>query len=256
MVDTAWIRNSIDAFIRARQAEAGAHPAPMADKLTLLRRATFDLTGFPPTPAEMDNFLRDESPQAYEKLIDRLLASPQYGERWGRHWLDVVRYADTAGETADYPVLLAWRYRNYVIDAFNGDKPYDQFLREQIAGDVLANQQPSENYAEQVTATGYLAISRRFGFDSENYHHLTIQDTIDTLGQSVLGLSLGCARCHDHKFDAVSMRDYYGMYGIFDSSRYAFPGSEQKQKYRAMVPLLPPRESISNTAPSRSLWIC
>ena len=245
VVDTAWIRNSIDAFIRARQAEAGAHPAPMADKLTLLRRATFDLTGFPPTPAEMDNFLRDESPQAYEKLIDRLLASPQYGERWGRHWLDVVRYADTAGETADYPVLLAWRYRNYVIDAFNGDKPYDQFLREQIAGDVLANQQPSENYAEQVTATGYLAISRRFGFDSENYHHLTIQDTIDTLGQSVLGLSLGCARCHDHKFDAVSMRDYYGMYGIFDSSRYAFPGSEQKQKYRAMVPLLPPRESIS-----------
>ena len=143
-------------------------------------------------------------------MID-LLASRHYGERWGRHWLDVVRYADTAGETADYPVPLAWRYRNYVIDAFNADKPYDQFLREQIAGDVLANQQPSENYAEQVIATGYLAISRRFGFDSENYHHLTIQDTIDTLGQSVLGLSLGCARCHDHKFDAVSMNDYYGL---------------------------------------------
>ena len=169
---------------------------------TLIRRATFDLTGLPPTPDEVDAFLQDESPQAFERLIDRLLASTHYGERWGRHWLDVVRYADTAGETADYPVPLAWRYRNYVIDAFNADKPYDQFLREQIAGDVLANQEPSEKYAEQVIATGYLAISRRFGFDSENYHHLTIQDTIDTLGQSVLGLSLGCARCHDHKFDA------------------------------------------------------
>ncbi len=244
VADTAWIRNSIDAFIRVRQEAAGVNPAPMADKLTLIRRATFDLTGLPPTPAEIDAFLKDESPQAYEGLVDRLLASSHYGERWGRHWLDVVRYADTAGETADYPVPLAWRYRNYVIDAFNADKPYDQFLREQIAGDVMANQQPSENYAEQVTATGYLAISRRFGFDSENYHHLTIQDTIDTLGQSVIGLSLGCARCHDHKFDTVSMHDYYGLYGIFDSSRYAFPGSEQKQKFRSMVPLLPPGESI------------
>ena len=244
VVDAGWIRNSVDAFVLAQQEAAGVHPAPMADKLTLIRRATFDLTGLPPTPAEIDAFLMDESPQAYEKLVDRLLASTHYGERWGRHWLDVVRYADTAGETADYPVPLAWRYRNYVIDAFNTDKPYDQFLREQIAGDVLANQQQSENYAELVIATGYLAISRRFGFDSENYHHLTIQDTIDTLGQSVIGLSLGCARCHDHKFDAVSMNDYYGLYGIFDSSRYAFPGSEQKKKFRAMVPLLPPSESI------------
>jgi len=244
VADTGWIRNSIDAFIRAPQEAAGVHPAPMADKLTLIRRATFDLTGLPPTPREVDEFLHDESPQAYAKLVDRLLASRHYGERWGRHWLDVVRYADTAGETADYPVMLAWQYRNYVIDSFNNDKPYDQFLREQIAGDVLSNQQQSKNYAEQIIATGYLAISRRFGFDSENYHHLTIQDTIDTLGQSVLGLSLGCARCHDHKFDAISMNDYYGLYGIFDSSRYAFPGSEQKQKFRAMVPLLPLNESI------------
>ncbi len=131
-----------------------------------------------------------------------------------------------------------------MIDSFNADKPYDQFLREQIAGDILANQKPSDRYAEQVTATGYLAISRRFGFDSENYHHLTIQDTIDTLGQSVMGLSLGCCRCHDHKFDALTAVDYYGLYGIFDSSRYSFPGSEQKQKFRSMVPLLPPSEAI------------
>ncbi len=242
--DPSSVNNALDAFICSKQQDAGAALARIADKRTLIRRATFDLTGLPPTPTEVTAFLNDTSPVAFEQVIDRLLKSSQYGERWGRHWLDVVRYADTAGETADYPIPLAWRYRNYVIDAFNADKPYDQFLREQIAGDVLANQGPLEHYAEQVIATGYLAISRRFGFDSENYHHLTIQDTIDTLGQSVLGLSLGCARCHDHKFDAISMTDYYGLYAIFDSSRYAFPGSEQKQKFRSMVPLLPPQRAI------------
>ncbi len=242
--DSAWGKTSIDGYIRARQEPAGVRPAPAADKVTLLRRATFDLTGLPPTPAEVEAFLRDDSPGAFEAVVDRLLRSPAYGEKWGRHWLDVVRYADTAGETADYPAPLAWRYRNYVIDSFNADKPYDEFLREQIAGDILALQGPPEKYAERITATGFLAISRRFGFDSENYHHLTIQDTTDTLGQSVLGLSLGCARCHDHKFDPVSMEDYYALYGIFDSSRYAFPGSEQKQKVRSLVPLAPPAVSV------------
>ena len=237
---TEWIRSSVDQFVRAKQEAAGIDPARQADKRTLIRRASFDLTGLPPTPDEVASFEADSSPTAFHRVIDRLLSSPQYGERWGRHWLDVVRYADTAGETADYPVPVAWRYRNYVIDAFNADKPYDQFLREQIAGDILAGQNTGPNYAEQVTATGYLAISRRFGFDSENYHHLTIQDTIDTLGQSVLGLSLGCARCHDHKFDPITMTDYYGLYGIFDSSRYSFPGSEQKQRFRTLAPLLPP----------------
>ncbi len=239
----AWIQSNIDRFIRSRQETAGVYPAPAADKLSLIRRATFDLTGLPPSPEEVDAFLHDNSPQAFEAVVDRLLGSPSYGEHWGRHWLDVVRYADTAGETADYPVPSAWRYRNYVIESFNADKPYDEFLREQIAGDVLANQGPAERYAEQVTATGYLAISRRFGFDSENYHHLTIQDTLDTVGQSILGLSLGCARCHDHKFDPITMVEYYALYGIFDSSRYSFPGSEQKQQVRSMAPLLPPSES-------------
>lgn len=241
--DEAWGQTSVDRFIRAKQEAAGVHPAPTADKLTLIRRATFDLTGLPPTAAEVEAFLQDPSPQAFPKVVDRLLQSPAYGERWGRHWLDVVRYADTAGETADYPVPQAWRYRNYVIDSFNADKPYPEFLREQIAGDVIADPQSPARYAEQVTATGFLAISRRFGFDSENYHHLTIQDTIDTLGQSVLGLSLGCARCHDHKFDAITMSDYYGLYGIFDSSRYSFPGSEQKQRTRLLAPLVALQES-------------
>ena len=209
--DKPWVKSTIDQFICAKQESAGVRPALVADKLTLIRRATFDLTGLPPTPEEVLAFEKDVSPQAFETVVDRLLKSPAYGERWGRHWLDVVRYADTAGETADYPVPLAWRYRNYVIDAFNNDKPYDEFLREQIAGDVLAQvtrsvsegesekaadtPSPSlthrvtsaDRYAERATATGYLAISRRFGFDSENYHHLTIQDTIDTLGQTVLG---------------------------------------------------------------------
>ena len=237
--------HDIDYWIRAKQSAAQTTMAPRADKRTLLRRAAFDLTGLPPSHEQLLEFVDDDSPQAYARLIDRLLNSTAYGERWGRHWLDIVRYADTAGETADYPVPNAWRYRNYVIDAFNRDLPYDQFLREQIAGDILAQEAATaDEYATQVTATGYLAISRRFGFDSENYHHLTIQDTIDTLGQSVLGLSLGCVRCHDHKFDPISMQDYYGLYGIFDSSRYAFPGSEQKQKVRSMMPLVPARQAL------------
>ena len=241
--DKQWSKTSIDPFILARQEARGIRPAAPADKRTLIRRATFDLTGLPPTPAEIDAFLKDDSPGAFETVVDRLLKSPAYGERWGRHWLDVVRYADTAGDTADYPTPLAWKYRNYVIDAFNADKPYDEFLLEQIAGDILAAKGPREKYAERVTATGFLAISRRFGFDSENYHHLTIQDTIDTLGQATMGLSLGCARCHDHKFDAVSMKDYYGLFAIFESSRYAFPGSEQKQRMTTLSPLSPPVES-------------
>ena len=241
--DAGWCRTTIDRFIRGRQEAAGVDPLPAADRRTLIRRATFDLTGLPPSPEEVEAFLSDPSPDAFEAVVNRLLESPAYGERWGRHWLDVVRYADTAGETADYPVPTAWRYRNYCIDAFNRDLPYDQFLREQIAGDILAMESPDSKRAERITATGYLAISRRFGFDSEHYHHLTIQDTIDTVGQSVMGLSLGCARCHDHKFDPISVTDYYALYGIFESSRYPFPGSEQKHRVRSLAPLASPQSS-------------
>jgi cytochrome c553 len=241
--DAGWPQSTVDRFILAALEARGLAPVAAADKQTLLRRATFDLTGLPPTPAELETFLGDTSPDAFAKVIDRLLASPAYGERWGRHWLDVVRYADTAGETADYPVREAYRYRNYVIDSFNHDKPYDQFVREQIAGDILAQSAPREQYAELVTATGYLALSRRFGFDPQNYQHLTIQDTIDTLGQSVLGLSLGCARCHHHKFDPVSIADYYALYGIFASTSYSFPGSEEKSRPQGFAPLIPPADA-------------
>ena len=239
------VHTPIDRFVTAACEAAGVAPAQPTDKRTLVRRASFDLTGLPPELNDVQAFLDDESPDAFPRVIDRLLASPAYGERWGRHWLDVVRYADTAGETADYPVREAYRYRDYVIRAFNDDKPYDQFVREQIAGDILARTAPRDKYAELVTATGYLAISRRFGFDSENYQHLTIQDTIDSLGQTFLGLTLGCARCHDHKFDPVTTSDYYALYGIFESSRYAFPGSEQKQRVRAMAPLAPLEEAAA-----------
>lgn len=243
--NTRWPRTTIDPFILARLESEGATPAPPADPRTLIRRVTYDLTGLPPSVEEVEAFAADPSPDAYARVVDRLLESPHYGERWARHWLDVVRYADTAGETADYPVPNAWRYRNYVVDALNADKPYDQFLREQIAGDILALEGPPDRFAERMTATGFIAISRRFGFDSENYHHLTLQDTLDTLGQTVLGLSLGCARCHNHKFDPIPATDYYALYGIFESTRYAFPGSEQKQRRRALSPTLPPEVARS-----------
>ena len=231
----------VDAFLAA----SGRKPAPPAAKLALLRRATFDLTGLPPTPEEADTFLKDEAPGAFARVVDRLLACPHYGEKWGRMWLDVARYADTAGETADYPVPDARRYRDYVIAAFNADTPYDRFVTEQLAGDILAARLPADappaRYAELVAATGYLAVARRFGYDTEKDHFLTIEDTIDTVGKGLLGLTVGCARCHDHKYDAISANDYYALYGIFESTCYPQPGSEKDPKRKDLVALLPPK---------------
>jgi hypothetical protein len=232
----AWARNDIDRFILATLEAKGLSPAPPADKVALLRRATFDLTGLPPTPEEVDAFLADSSADAFAKVIDRLLASPHYGERWGRHWLDLVRYADTAGDSSDYPVPQAHLYRNWVIKAFNADKPYDQFLREQIAGDLL----PASNDAERndkLIATGYLATARRFSVRPESRMHLTIEDTIDVVSKSTLALTLGCSRCHDHKYDPLPAYDYYALYGIFASTRYPFAGSENDQYQKDFVPL-------------------
>jgi hypothetical protein len=240
--DKQQVANPIDAFVSAKIAGKGLLLSPRADKRTLLRRVTYDLTGRPPTPEEVDAFLKDDTAGAYEKVVDRLLKSPEYGERWGRHWLDLVRYADTAGETSDHPLPHAWRYRNWVIDAFNRDQPYDQFVREQLAGDLLAAKGPADQYAGRVTATGFLAVARRFDFDITKSMHLTHEDVIDTVGKALLGLTLGCARCHDHKYDAVSARDYYALYGILESTRFAFPGCEHTQQPRDMSPLVPPAE--------------
>jgi hypothetical protein len=230
------IANPLDAFLAAKHREQSLVPTAPADKRTLIRRATFDLTGLPPTPDEVDGFVADPSPDAFARVIDRLLASKAYGERWGRRWLDVVRYADTAGESADYPVPQAYLYRNYVIDAFNADTPYDRFLTEQIAGDLLPAKDEKQKQ-DQVVATGFLAISRRFSVAPEREMHLTYDDTIDTLGKGLLGLTLSCARCHDHKFDSIPATDYFALYGILASTKYPFPGSEERRFQTDMVVL-------------------
>jgi len=247
--DPAWNENGIDRLLFAKLKEQGLSPVGPADKRTLLRRVTLDLTGLPPTTEEIAAFLADDTPQAYAKLIDRLLASPRYGERWARHWLDVARYADTAGDGADYPVREAGKYRDWVIRAFNADQPYDQFVRDQIAGDILARTAPPEQYADKVTATGYLAVGKRYGYNATpDFQHLDFADAIDSVGRGLLGLSLGCARCHDHKFDPVSMSDYYAMYGIFQSTRWAFPGGEELKRPTHFPALVPAEEAARRDA--------
>jgi hypothetical protein len=232
----SWPRNEVDHFTLAKMEAAGVKPVQDADRRTLIRRVTFDLIGLPPTPEEVEAFVHDRSANAFERVVDRLLASPHYGERWGRHWLDVVRYADTCGNASDYPVPQAYKYRNYVIQAFNDDKPFDRFIREQIAGDLLKADSDDERF-ENIIATGYLAIARRFG-GGRGPVHLTIDDAIDNLGRSFLGLSLSCARCHDHKFDPVPQADYYALYGIFNSTRFPHPGGEGKNRPADLVPLV------------------
>jgi hypothetical protein len=238
--NTAWPRTAIDRFLLAKLEEKGLAPAASADRRTLIRRATFDLLGLPPAPEEVEAFVHDASPGAWEKVIDRLLASPAYGERYGRHWLDVVRYADTAGDNSDYPVPQLWKYRNWVLRAFNADTPYDEFLREQVAGDLLPAAGEQERY-QKIIATGYLAGARRFGsYEDRRYQwYLTFEDTIENLGRTVLGLSLSCARCHDHKFDPIPSADYYALYGFFQSTRYPWPGIELDKVPRDLVPLAP-----------------
>ncbi len=217
--------NAIDRFILAGLEEARLAPSGLADKRTLIRRVTYDLTGLPPMPAEIEEFLANDSSDAYRELVERLLDSPRYGERWGRHWLDLVRYADTAGDSGDFPVPEAYKYRNYVIQAFQEDKPYDEFIREQIAGDLLDSNGEQERW-NRIVATGYLAISRRIGVSPHRLRHITLEDTIDNLGKTFLGLSVQCARCHDHKFDPIPTADYYRLYGILDSSVFPHPGAE------------------------------
>jgi hypothetical protein len=210
--------NPIDAFVRAKQRQANIVPAPQADKLTLIRRATYDLTGLPPKPQHVREFLADESPQAWSELIDRLLASPHYGERWGQHWLDVVRYADTAGFSNDYERSNFWRYRDYVIRAFNEDKPYDQFVIEQIAGDEL-----DPGNAENLIATSFLRAGP-WGtamIPQPIARQLYLDDLVNNVGEVFLSTALRCAKCHDHKFDPIPTQDYYRLYAAFAATQPA-----------------------------------
>jgi hypothetical protein len=212
----------IDRFLAGPLAQAGLEPTPQADPATLVRRLAYDLTGLPPTPDMIDGFVADPSADALADLVDSLLASPRYGERWGRHWLDVVRYADSNGLDENVAHGNAWRYRDYVIAALNADKPFDAFVREQLAGDLLVTDTDTpERKAELLTATGFLVLGPKVlaEGDETKLQMDIIDEQIDTAGKAFLGLALGCARCHDHKFDPVSQADYYAMAGIFQSTR-------------------------------------
>ncbi len=215
-VDSDWIQTPIDAFVLSKLSSAGLTPAPKADRRTLIRRITFDLIGLPPTPAEVDAFLADESPNAISDLVERLLASPHYGERWGRHWLDVARYADSNGLDENLAFGTAWRYRDYVVQSFNNDKPFNRFLIEQVAGDLL----PTAN-RETKTATAFLALGAKVLAepDREKLTMDTIDEQLDTIGKAFMGMTLGCVRCHDHKFDPIKQTDYYALAAIFKSTK-------------------------------------
>src|SRR5262245_42442416 len=229
----AWVKTPVDAFVLAKLEGQGIKPAPAADKITLLRRATFDLTGSPPTPEEINSFLADNSPGAFEKVVDRLLDSPHYGEKWARHWLDLARYAESEGFKADETRPNAWRYRDYVIKSFNTDKPYDRFIKEQIAGDELWPDNP-----DALVATGF----NRHYPDESNARNLMqrrqeiLNDITDTVGSVFVATTYGCARCHDHKYDPVLQKDYYRLQAFFAATRakddYALASAAEQAEYK------------------------
>ncbi len=241
---TAWVHNDVDRFILAKLENQGIEPATPAGRLTFLRRATFDLTGLPPSEREVREFLNDRAPDAVARLIDRLLSSPRYGEHWGRHWMDVARYADSTGADEDHRYPYAWRYRDYVIDAFNRDLPFDQFVREQVAGDLLPAEDGSRVNLRGIVATGFLALGPKLiaEQDKPKMFYDIVDEQIEVTGRAFLGLTLACARCHDHKFDPISTKDYYSLASIFASTR-------QLEKLEGTVsqlyfaPLVPPEEA-------------
>src|SRR5262249_11657372 len=232
----AWVKNPIDGFILAKLEAAGIAPAAPASREQLIRRMTFDLIGLPPTPPEIDAFAHDPSPAAFEKVIDRLLASPHYGERWGRHWLDVARFAESNGYEYDEIRPDAWRYRDYIIRSFNADKPYDRFIREQLAGDELY---PED--ADALVATGFnlLGPAMTDSSDQALRRQNTLNDMTDTTALAFLGLTLGCARCHDHKFEPIPQTDYYRLQAFFTPAVFRrdvpIATGEQRAQYEAAL---------------------
>ncbi len=229
--DAKWTRNDLDRFVLARLEKEGLTPAPEADRTTLIRRLSFDLIGLPPTPEEVDAFLNDKAPDAYENVLDRLLASPHYGERWGRQWLDAARYADSDGYEKDKPRFV-WSYRDWVVNALNRDLPYDRFLVEQLAGDLLPNATQ-----DQIVATGYLRnsmINEEGGVDPEQFRMDAMFDRMDAVGKGVLGLTIQCAQCHDHKFDPLTQKEYYQLFAVlnndFEANVTVYTAEEQQQR--------------------------
>jgi cytochrome c553 len=241
--NTAWVKSVIDAFILQKLEEKGIAPAPPADRLTLLRRATYDLTGLPPTEQEIQAFLADDDPDAFAKVVNRLLSSPRYGEKWGRNWLDVARYADSTGNDEDHRYPNAWRYRDYVIEAFNRDLPYDQFVREQVAGDLLPSPDGQEVNRRGIIATGFLALGPKAIAQQDKPKMLydVYDEQVEVLGKAFLGLTVACARCHDHKFDPILTKDYYALTGIFASTR-SFSAPYEFVSQHLNKPLVPKAE--------------
>ncbi|MEZ6130806.1 MAG: PSD1 and planctomycete cytochrome C domain-containing protein [Planctomycetaceae bacterium] len=263
--DNSLVQTPVDAFLLAELEKHNLQPAPAADRRTLIRRITLNLTGLPPTPAEVDAFLADESSDAYAKVVDRLLSSPQYGVRWGRHWLDVARYADSNGLDENLAYGNAWRYRDYVIDAFNNDKPFDRFLIEQLAGDLLPN-------ATQETriATGFLVLGAKVLAepDMEKLVMDTIDEQLDTVSKTFMGMTFGCVRCHDHKFDPVKQTDYYALAAIFKSTRtfadkgvgaikywheYSFATEEEKEALKKVDAEIASRKSAAASFKNKAI---
>jgi hypothetical protein len=236
--DEAWPRSESDRYLLAALEAKGLKPVGDADKYTLLRRACFDLIGLPPSPEEVDSFVKDESPTAFETVVDRLLAAPQFGERWGRHWLDVSRFAESSGKQVNFNYPHAWRYRDYVIAAFNTDKPYSRFIKEQIAGDLLPAADEAKR-AEQTIATGFLAVGPKSHVEPNplQFQMDVADEQIDATSQAFLGLTVACARCHDHKFDPIPTRDYYAMAGIFRSTETCYGTTRIVQNFHP-APLL------------------
>ena len=217
----SWLQSPVDCFILHELKAQQLQPSLPADKRTLIRRLTFDLLGLPPTVEEVNAFVSDLSPHAYQKLVDRLLSSVHYGQRWGRHWLDIARYADSNGLDENIAHGHAWRYRDYVVAALNQDKPFDQFLVEQIAGDLLPYDDNDKVRHENLIATGFLSLGPKVlaEGDQQKLEMDIIDEQIDTLGRALMGMTIGCARCHDHKFDPISTEDYYALAGIFKSTK-------------------------------------
>ena len=218
---SARVKSPIDAFILQQLEQKKISPAPAADKFTLLRRATYDLTVLPPTQREIRDFVSDSSPEAFKKVVDRLLSSPRYGEKWGRFWLDVARYADSTGNDEDHRYPFAWKYRDYVIEAFNADLPYDQFIREQLAGDLLPPTNSEEVNRRGIIATGFLAVGPKAlaQQDKKKMLYDVYDEQVEVTSRAFLGMTVSCARCHNHKFDPILTRDYYSMAGIFASTK-------------------------------------
>jgi cytochrome c553 len=249
----AWPRTTIDRYLLAEMETKQLQVVPDADKYTLIRRASYDLTGLPPTPEQIQAFLNDPSPNAFEKVIDRLLASPQYGERWGRHWLDVARYGESTGKERNVPFQYAWRYRDYVIASFNADKPQDEFIREQIAGDLLPAKTAAERN-EHLVATGFLALGTKSLNERkpEQFRADVADEQIDVTFRAVLGMTLACARCHDHKFDPFNQADYYTVAGVFRSTEVfcgVSPGNNMRG-YEGKFAYLAPEKTTANQKPS------